>query len=140
MVIEYRTVILYLPRSIHAMNNTCCISLYFSIEQNHFRNHDGPRSPKEAAGGRSQASLGPTGTQHVGLGSQDGDKNVMKQPSAGFAEGSSSQCYSAEPTNFLPERTQRGKSDEDGYVALRKDNSSSGRIFLCCRKNDTFII
>lgn len=102
-------------------------SLSFSTEQNHFRNHEGPRSPKESAGGRSQVSFGPTGTQQAALSSQDGDKKVKKQPSAGFVEGSSSQGYSADPVNFLPERTQRGKADEDGYVALRKDNSSSGR-------------
>lgn len=62
----------------------------------------------------------------MALNSQDRDKNVKKQPSAGFVEGSSSQCYSTEPTTFLLERTQRGKTDEDGYVALRKDKSSSG--------------
>ncbi|MCI4393528.1 hypothetical protein PGIGA_G00158400 [Pangasianodon gigas] len=113
-----------------------------SRTQNHFRNHDGPRSQKEAAGGRSQVSFGPTGTQQVALSSQDGDKNVKKQPSAGFVEGSSSQCYSADTTNFLPERTQRGKTDEDGYVALRKDNSSSDHQnaveenpFVTLRKN-----
>lgn len=102
-------------------------SFSFSIEQNHFRNHDVPRSPKEAAGECSQVSFCPSGTQQVAPNSQDGDKNVKKQPSAGFVEGSSSQCYTADSTNFLPEKTQRGKTDEDGYVALRKDNSSSGR-------------
>lgn len=99
----------------------------FIIEQNHVWNHDGPCSPREAAGGCSQVSFGPTETQQVALSSQDGDKNVKKQPSAGFVEDSSSQFYGPELANFLPERTQRGKSDEDGYVALRKDNSSSGR-------------
>lgn len=102
-------------------------SLSFSVEQNHIRNHDGPRSPKGAAGGSSKVSFGPNGTQQVSLSSQDGDKNVNKLPSTGFVEGSKSQCYSADATNFLPERTPRGKTDEDGYVALRKDNSSSGR-------------
>lgn len=109
--------------------NSCpkaTLHLSFSTEQN--RNHDGPGSPKEAPGGRSQVSFGPIGTQQATLNSQDGDKNAKKQqPSAGFVEGSSSQFYSVAPTNFLLERTQRGKSDEDGYVALRKDNSSSGR-------------
>lgn len=97
-------------------------SISFSIEQNHIRNHDGPHSPKEAAGGRSQVSFGPSGTQQVSLSSQDGGKNVKKLPSTGFVE-----CYSENATNFLPERTPQGKTDEDGYVALRKDNSSSGR-------------
>lgn len=74
--------------------------------------------------------------------SQDGDKNVKKQPSAGFVEGISSQCYTADSTNFLPEKTQRGKTDEDGYVALRKDNSSSGRgnFFLWSQSSEIYYL
>ncbi|XP_060754450.1 receptor tyrosine-protein kinase erbB-4-like [Neoarius graeffei] len=110
---------------------------FSSRTQNHIRNHDGPHSPKEAAGGRSQVSFGPSGTQQVSLSSQDGGKNVKKLPSTGFVE-----CYSENATNFLPERTPQGKTDEDGYVALRKDNSSSDHQnvveenpFVTLRKN-----
>ncbi|XP_047659601.1 receptor tyrosine-protein kinase erbB-4 isoform X1 [Tachysurus fulvidraco] len=113
-----------------------------SRTKNHFRNHDVPCSPKEEAGECFQVSLSPSGTQQVAQSSQDGDKNVKKQPSAVFVEGISSQCYTVDSPNFLPEKTQRGKTDEDGYVALRKDNSSSDKQnvveenpFVTLRKN-----
>lgn len=100
--------------------------LHYSIEQSHFRNPERPRSPNEAVGGCSQVPFGPTETQHVAPNSQDGEKSLRKQPSVGFVEGSSSQCFGADRTKVQPERTQRGRSNEDGYVALRKDNSLSG--------------
>ncbi|KAF5890502.1 receptor tyrosine-protein kinase erbB-4-like, partial [Clarias magur] len=96
-----------------------------SRTQNHFHNDDGPRSPKKAAGGRSHMSFSSTGSQHVALSSQDVEKNVKKHPNAGFVESSGVECYSADPANFLPERAQRAKTDEDGYVALRKDKGTS---------------
>ncbi|XP_053332847.1 receptor tyrosine-protein kinase erbB-4-like [Clarias gariepinus] len=110
--------------------------------QNHFHNNDGPRSPKKAAGGRSHISFSSTGSQHVALSSQDVEKNVKKHPSSGFVESSVVECYSADPTNFLPERAQRGETDEDGYVALRKDKGTSDHQnaveenpFVTLRKN-----
>ncbi|TTN33611.1 Receptor tyrosine-protein kinase erbB-4 [Bagarius yarrelli] len=113
-----------------------------SRTKNHIRNHDGPHSLKEAAGGCTQVSVSPIGTQQVTFNSQDGDKNVNKQPSAGFVEGSSGLCFIPDPTNFLPARTQREKTDEDGYVALRKDNSLTDQQnaveenpFVTLRKN-----
>uniref|UniRef100_W5L1C2 Receptor protein-tyrosine kinase n=1 Tax=Astyanax mexicanus TaxID=7994 RepID=W5L1C2_ASTMX len=54
--------------------------------------------------------------------------SLKMQSGAGFAEDVSAQRYSANPTVFLPQITQRGGTDKDGYMAPRKDKSSSDRL------------
>uniref|UniRef100_A0A4W4GP91 Receptor protein-tyrosine kinase n=1 Tax=Electrophorus electricus TaxID=8005 RepID=A0A4W4GP91_ELEEL len=101
--------------------------------QNQCCYHDGALQPKELAGAQSCEAATPTvspsapaGVQRVAHASQEEQRcngSLKKQPGAG--EDGSSQRYSADPTVFLGEKTQRGAATEDGYVKPRKDKSSS---------------
>uniref|UniRef100_A0AAR2IIF1 Receptor protein-tyrosine kinase n=1 Tax=Pygocentrus nattereri TaxID=42514 RepID=A0AAR2IIF1_PYGNA len=107
-------------------------------DSNQCRHHDGVFSPHEVSVIRSRvssASTGcpsiPAGTQRVSLAPQEEkhcNGSLKKQPGVGFVEDSSSQRYSADPTVFLGQIAQSRGTDEDNYVAPRKDKSSSGHL------------
>ncbi|XP_036420708.1 receptor tyrosine-protein kinase erbB-4-like isoform X1 [Colossoma macropomum] len=102
------------------------------------RHHDGVFSPHEVAVIRSRVSSTstgcpsiPAGTQRVSLAPQEEkhcNGSLRKQPGSGFAEDSSSQRYSADPTVFLGQIAQSRGTDEDSYVAPRKDKISSDHL------------
>uniref|UniRef100_A0A8B9HBI4 Receptor protein-tyrosine kinase n=1 Tax=Astyanax mexicanus TaxID=7994 RepID=A0A8B9HBI4_ASTMX len=108
---------------------------------------DGGIPAEEIAG--AAASTGgppvPAGTQRLPLDSQEEkhcNGSLKKQPNFGLAEDSSGQRYSADPTVFLAQITQKTGTDEDGYVAPQKDKSSSEHLnpieenpFVTRRKN-----
>ncbi|XP_035390766.1 receptor tyrosine-protein kinase erbB-4 isoform X3 [Electrophorus electricus] len=106
---------------------------YLDSNRNQCCYHDGALQPKELAGAQSCEAATPTvspsapaGVQRVAHASQEEQRcngSLKKQPGAG--EDGSSQRYSADPTVFLGEKTQRGAATEDGYVKPRKDKSSS---------------
>lgn len=76
------------------------------------------------------------GTQRTALDSQEEkhcNGSLKKHSGSGIVDDSSGQRYSADPTVFPGLITQRGGTDEDGYVAPRKDKSSSGKRDLECR-------
>ncbi|XP_072512816.1 receptor tyrosine-protein kinase erbB-4-like isoform X2 [Salminus brasiliensis] len=95
------------------------------------RHHDGVFSSQEVAGIRSRVASTstsiPAGTQRVSLVPQE-EKLCNGSLKLQQDSSSSSQRYSADPTVFLGQITQRGGNDDDGYVAPRKDKSSSDRM------------
>uniref|UniRef100_A0A3B4ECZ9 Receptor protein-tyrosine kinase n=1 Tax=Pygocentrus nattereri TaxID=42514 RepID=A0A3B4ECZ9_PYGNA len=111
---------------------------YQTCSASQCRHHDGVFSPHEVSVIRSRvssASTGcpsiPAGTQRVSLAPQEEkhcNGSLKKQPGVGFVEDSSSQRYSADPTVFLGQIAQSRGTDEDNYVAPRKDKSSSGHL------------
>ncbi|XP_049326075.1 receptor tyrosine-protein kinase erbB-4-like [Astyanax mexicanus] len=97
--------------------------------------HEGVFSPQEVSGLHSRlassSSSTSAGTQRGSLVPQEEklcNGSLKMQSGAGFAEDVSAQRYSANPTVFLPQITQRGGTDKDGYMAPRKDKSSSDRL------------
>ncbi|XP_066517939.1 receptor tyrosine-protein kinase erbB-4-like [Hoplias malabaricus] len=86
-------------------------------------------------GGISSTSTGrpsvPPGTQR-GPGVSQGEKHcngsLKKQAGLGLVEDSGGQRYSADPTAFLGTLSQRGATDEDRYVASRKDKGPSDHL------------
>ncbi|XP_049329004.1 receptor tyrosine-protein kinase erbB-4 [Astyanax mexicanus] len=97
--------------------------------------HEGVFSPQEVSGLHSRlassSSSTSAGTQRGSLVPQEEklcNGSLKMQSGAGFVEDVSAQRYSANPTVFLPQITQRGGTDKDGYMAPRKDKSSSDRL------------
>uniref|UniRef100_A0A8B9H5C5 Receptor protein-tyrosine kinase n=1 Tax=Astyanax mexicanus TaxID=7994 RepID=A0A8B9H5C5_ASTMX len=97
--------------------------------------HEGVFSPQEVSGLHSRlassSSSTSAGTQRGSLAPQEEklcNGSLKMQSGAGFVEDVSAQRYSANPTVFLPQITQRGGTDKDGYMAPRKDKSSSDRL------------
>ncbi|XP_076879396.1 receptor tyrosine-protein kinase erbB-4-like isoform X2 [Brachyhypopomus gauderio] len=102
---------------------------YLDSNWNQCGYRDGALQPEELSGSQSCEASSPTINPVTPAGAQapQGEQRcngtLKKQP--GGVEDGGSQRYSADPTIFLGERTQRGAPTEDGYVKPRKDTSSS---------------
>uniref|UniRef100_A0A8B9H6K5 Receptor protein-tyrosine kinase n=1 Tax=Astyanax mexicanus TaxID=7994 RepID=A0A8B9H6K5_ASTMX len=135
------------PQSFNASATSYPFRPHLVSNRNQCGYRDGGIPAEEIAG--AAASTGgppvPAGTQRLPLDSQEEkhcNGSLKKQPNFGLAEDSSGQRYSADPTVFLAQITQKTGTDEDGYVAPQKDKSSSEHLnpieenpFVTRRKN-----
>uniref|UniRef100_W5K5T5 Receptor protein-tyrosine kinase n=1 Tax=Astyanax mexicanus TaxID=7994 RepID=W5K5T5_ASTMX len=135
------------PQSFNASATSYPSRPHLDSNRNQCGYRDGGIPAEEIAG--AAASTGgppvPAGTQRLPLDSQEEkhcNGSLKKQPNFGLAEDSSGQRYSADPTVFLAQITQKTGTDEDGYVAPQKDKSSSEHLnpieenpFVTRRKN-----
>uniref|UniRef100_A0AAR2IRW1 Receptor protein-tyrosine kinase n=2 Tax=Pygocentrus nattereri TaxID=42514 RepID=A0AAR2IRW1_PYGNA len=133
------------PPRLHLDSNRVRTIVHNSSNQCGYR--DGAIPPEEIAGAAvsSGSPSNPARTQRMPLDSQEEkhcNGSLKKQTGPGLVEDSCGQRYSADPTVFLGQITQRGGTDEDGYVAPRKDKSSLEHLnpieenpFVTRRKN-----
>ncbi|XP_017574800.1 receptor tyrosine-protein kinase erbB-4 isoform X1 [Pygocentrus nattereri] len=135
------------PQSVNASASSYPPRLHLDSNRNQCGYRDGAIPPEEIAGAAvsSGSPSNPARTQRMPLDSQEEkhcNGSLKKQTGPGLVEDSCGQRYSADPTVFLGQITQRGGTDEDGYVAPRKDKSSLEHLnpieenpFVTRRKN-----
>uniref|UniRef100_A0AAR2ITW3 Receptor protein-tyrosine kinase n=1 Tax=Pygocentrus nattereri TaxID=42514 RepID=A0AAR2ITW3_PYGNA len=132
------------PQSVNASASSYPPRLHLDSNRNQCGYRDGAIPPEEIAGAAvsSGSPSNPARTQRMPLDSQEEkhcNGSLKKQTGPGLVEDSCGQRYSADPTVFLGQITQRGGTDEDGYVAPRKDKKHLNPIeenpFVTRRKN-----